>query len=317
MFATRLRLNRIFYFSKFTSLFISAYMEMNNLELVSVKEVLIKRINSFKSTTLPDIISVEEPLEILLQYGPENQRILKNISVTMRTPGNDIQLAIGFLFTEGIISSYDNVKDAYHLETGCKIQKKNSIQIELKEDFVPHLMKAERNFYTTSSCGVCGKGSIEAIKTVSSFSFANKPKLNLSLETLYQMPQRLRIAQSDFAATGGIHACGLFSADGELILSHEDVGRHNALDKLIGSALAANLLPLNKHILILSGRASFELIQKAAMSGISVVAAIGAPSSLAVELAIEFNITLLGFLKEDRVNIYNSSDTVSIETHQE
>ncbi|MCD0472243.1 formate dehydrogenase accessory sulfurtransferase FdhD [Flavobacterium sp. JAS] len=289
-------------------------MEMNNLELVSVKEVLIEKVAGFKSSAVSDILSVEEPLEIKILYGSENQRIQKNISVTMRTPGNDPELAVGFLFTEGIISSYQVVKEVSHLQTGCTKQKKNSIQVELKEDFVPHLMQADRNFYTTSSCGVCGKGSIESIKTVSSFSTINRPRLNISLDVLYQLPQKLRIAQSDFASTGGIHASGLFSAEGDLILLQEDVGRHNALDKLIGAALTSDLLSLNKHILLLSGRASFELIQKAAMAGISVVAAIGAPSSLAVELAVEFNMTLLGFLKEDRFNIYNSCDDVVIQT---
>ncbi|TPG45248.1 formate dehydrogenase accessory sulfurtransferase FdhD [Flavobacterium pectinovorum] len=288
-------------------------MEMNNLELVSIKEVLIKKVNGFKSSSITDILSVEEPLEIKILYGSENQRIQKNISVTMRTPGNDPELAVGFLFTEGIISSYNVVKQVYHLQTDCKSQKKNSIQVSLKEDFIPHLMQADRNFYTTSSCGVCGKGSIESIKTVSSYSIIDKPRLNVSLEILHQLPQKLRIAQSDFSATGGIHASGLFSIDGNLMLLQEDVGRHNALDKLIGAALKSDLLPLNEHILLLSGRASFELIQKAAMAGISIVTAIGAPSSLAVELAKEFNMTLLGFLKEDRFNIYNSCDTVEIE----
>jgi FdhD protein len=292
-------------------------MEMNNLELVSIKEVLIKKVNGFNSSTVSDILSVEEPLEIKIEYGPENQRIQKNVSVTMRTPGNDPELAIGFLFTEGIISSYNVVKNAFHLQTGCKFEKKNNILVDLKEDFIPHLMQADRNFYTSSSCGVCGKGSIESIKTVSSFNHTNRPELHLSTAILHQLPQKLRLAQSDFASTGGIHASGLFSIEGNLMLLQEDVGRHNALDKLIGAALASDLLPLNQHILLLSGRASFELIQKAAMAGISIVAAIGAPSSLAVELAKEFNITLLGFLKEDRFNIYNSSDEVIIETsHQ-
>jgi FdhD protein len=289
-------------------------MEMNKLGLVSVKEVLVRKINGFKSSSVLDILSIEEPLEIRVQYGPRNQRVQKNISVTMRTPGHDQELAVGFLFTEGIISSYAVIKDVYHLDIDCQLQKKNSIQVELKEDFIPHLMQSDRNFYTSSSCGVCGKGSIESIKTVSSFSTLNKPKLNLSLDVLYQLPQKLRRAQSDFSTTGGIHASGLFSIEGDLLLLQEDVGRHNALDKLIGQALARNLLPLNNHILLLSGRASFELIQKAAMAGISIVAAIGAPSSLAVELAQEFKITLLGFLKEDRFNIYNSCDEISIKT---
>ena len=288
---------------------------MNNLELVSVKEVLIQKVNNFKSTSLSDTLSIEEPLEIRIQYGTKNQRVQKSISVTMRTPGNDLELAIGFLFTEGIISSYQVIKDAYHTQMTCELQKKNIVQIELKEDFIPYLMQSDRNFYTTSSCGVCGKSSIESIKTVSPFHSMDNPKLNISLNTLYQLPQKLRTAQDDFTATGGIHASGLFSIEGNLILLQEDVGRHNALDKLIGSALITNSLPLNKHILLLSGRASFELIQKATMAGISIIAAIGAPSSLAVELATELNITLLGFLKKDRFNIYNSSDQITIQTH--
>lgn len=285
---------------------------MNDLELVSIKEVCITKVNGLESSSLLDILSVEEPLEIRISYGPEAEKIHKNISVTMRTPGNDFDLAIGFLFTEGIITSYQDVKKVYHTQTDCSFQKKNIVQVDLVENFIPHLMSSDRNFYTTSSCGVCGKSSIQSIKTVSTFNPLDNPKLNILTEVLYQLSQKLKTAQSSFAVTGGIHASGLFTIEGDLVFLQEDVGRHNALDKLIGNALANNLLPLNKHILLLSGRASFELIQKAAMAGISVVAAIGAPSSLAVELAVEFNITLLGFLKEDRFNIYNSSDQVVI-----
>jgi FdhD protein len=289
-------------------------MEINNPELVSIKEVPIRKVTGFKSLSLSDTLSIEEPLEIRIQYGPINQRVHKSISVTMRTPGHDEELAIGFLFTEGIISSYHVVKNVSHVALECKLKKKNIVLVELIEDFVPHLMQADRNFYTTSSCGVCGKGSIEAIKTVSPFKSLTKQNLNISSDVLYHLPQKLKRAQNNFAATGGIHAAGLFSVEGDLNLLREDVGRHNALDKLIGKALSTHLLPLNQYILLLSGRASFELIQKAAMAGISVVAAIGAPSTLALELAIELNITLLGFLKEDRFNIYHSSDELSIQT---
>ncbi|RYJ38355.1 Protein FdhD-like protein [Flavobacterium anhuiense] len=287
-------------------------MEITNIGPVSVKDVPITKINAFNSEAVLDMLSVEEPLEIKILYGPENQRTQKNISVTMRTPGNDHELATGFLFTEGIIPSYSIIKEVSHLAGQCTRQKQNSIQVELREDFIPQLMQADRNFYTTSSCGVCGKSSIESIKTVSAFSVKNKTVLHLSREILSQLPHKLRTAQTDFSNTGGIHASGLFSVDGDLILLREDVGRHNALDKLIGSALSADLLPLNKHILLLSGRASFELIQKAAMARISAVAAIGAPSSLAVDLAKEFNMTLIGFLREDRFNVYNSSDVAPI-----
>lgn len=287
---------------------------MKDSELVSIKDICIKKVDGFESSYFSDVLSVEEPLEIRISYGPEAEKIQKNISVTMRTPGNDLDLAVGFLFTEGIISSYQNIKKVYHIEKSCVTQKKNIVQVDLIENFVPHLVQTDRNFYTTSSCGVCGKSSIESIKTVSAFKNVENSKLKLSTTVLYQLPEKLRTAQGSFALTGGIHAAGLFTIEGELVVLQEDVGRHNALDKLIGNVLARNLLPLNNHILLLSGRASFELIQKAAMAGISIVAAIGAPSSLAVELAAEFNITLLGFLKKERFNIYNSTDQVVIPT---
>jgi len=290
---------------------------MTDLPLVGTRHKLVRKVNSIVGAPSLDLLSVEEPLEIRIRYGPESDRIQKNVSVTMRTPGNDLELALGFLFTEGIISSYHDVAGIYHIDMSCTSQKENIVQVELAEAFVPHLMHAERNFYTTSSCGVCGKGSIQSIRTVSPFNDWYKPELRLPTAVLYELPKKMKDAQSAFAATGGIHASGLFSLNGDLLLLREDVGRHNALDKLIGNALACDMLPLEQHILLLSGRASFELIQKAAMAGISIVAAIGAPSSLAVELAIEFDMTLLGFLKEDRFNIYSSSDRILIPTTYE
>jgi FdhD protein len=292
-------------------------MEIKNIDSGSIKHLPVRKVNGFNSSPFSDIISVEEPLEIKIGYGPPADRVQKNISVTMRTPGNDLELAVGFLFTEGIISSYDHIKDVHHAGMDCSSQKKNIVQVELDENFMPQLMQSDRNFYTTSSCGVCGKGSIQAIKTVSPFCNLEKPRLRIAIDILYQLPGKLKAAQNGFAATGGIHASGLFSIDGDLVLLREDVGRHNALDKIIGNALKSGLLPLSQHILLLSGRASFELVQKAAMAGISIVAAIGAPSSLAVELAADFNITLLGFLKENRFNIYHSSDRILIPTSNE
>ncbi|MRG44082.1 formate dehydrogenase accessory sulfurtransferase FdhD [Chitinophaga sp. SYP-B3965] len=275
-------------------------METNSLEAVSMKQVVISRMDGLSISEFSDILSVEEPLEIKIDYSAGIERTQKNISVTMRTPGNDLELAAGFLFTEGIISSKDDIKKVSHA------QMSNMVTLELAEGFTPSLMQSDRNFYTTSSCGVCGKDSIQSIRTVNSFCHLNKLQLDLSTDLLFRLPDKLREAQRGFAASGGLHASGLFSLDGELILLREDVGRHNALDKLIGTALFEGLMPLNQHILLLSGRASFELIQKAAMAGISIVAAIGAPSSLAVELAKEFDMTLLGFLKENRFNIYNA-----------
>jgi FdhD protein len=281
---------------------------MKELVTSSVKPIVIRKVNAHSNAPFPDVVSVEEPLEIRIGYGAGAERIQKSISVTMRTPGNDLELALGFLFTEGIISSYENVKSVRHAGTGCLSQRENIVQVELAEDFVPRLHQSDRNFYTTSSCGVCGKSSIQSIKTISPFRDQQKTKLSLSRDILYQLKGKLRTGQNGFAATGGIHASGLFTLPGELVILREDVGRHNALDKLIGNALMNNALPLNRHLLLLSGRASFELIQKAAMAGISLIVAIGAPSSLAVELAEELDITLVGFLKEDSFNIYHQSD---------
>lgn len=290
---------------------------MKNLLSLSVRHMPVEKVNGQTRVVLPDVLSVEEPLEIRICYGRDDQRIQKSISVTMRTPGNDIELAIGFLFTEGIISSFQEISSAHHVITDCSSQKENIVQVELMEGFTPKLMQADRNFYTTSSCGVCGKGSIQSIRTINRAWASPESKLHISPELLYQLPEKLRTSQSGFSATGGIHAAGLFSTNGDLILLREDVGRHNALDKLIGAALADHLLPLQHYILLLSGRASFELIQKAAMAGVLIIAAIGSPSSLAVDLASEFDITLLGFLNDKRFNIYNSGQRIKIPVHHE
>ncbi|WP_261511735.1 formate dehydrogenase accessory sulfurtransferase FdhD [Chryseobacterium paludis] len=279
----------------------------------SVKQIEIVKVKANSSFPYMDDVSVEEPLEIRVSYYAGDKKEFKSISVTMRTPGNDAELAVGFLFTEGIVSSRQQVKNIYFAEVECSRNSENIVTVELTEGFVPELMKADRNFYTTSSCGVCGKVSIESIRTVSSFHNHKKGKTDISLETLYQLSEKLQSFQNNFSATGGIHASGIFDSEGNLLALREDVGRHNALDKLIGYALSADLLPLNDKILVLSGRASFELIQKAAMAGISIVAAIGAPSSLAVDLAKEFDITLLGFLRDIRFNIYHSGSHFKIE----
>ena len=287
-------------------------MKVNELPEIFSKRKPVQKVNANDSSSVIDILSVEEPLEIRICYGPAEKRTQKSISVTMRTPGNDLELAVGFLFTEGIISCYKEVEKVHYIQVNCSSGKNNIVQVELAGDFTPKLMQADRNFYTTSSCGVCGKSSIESIRTVSPFSPVEKPVLYLSAGVLYQLPHKLRTNQNCFADTGGIHAAGVFTTGGQLVFLREDVGRHNALDKLIGAAFGNHSLPLSRHILVLSGRASFELIQKAAMAGIAVVAAIGAPSTLAVELAAEFDITLIGFLKENRFNIYNSCEQTVI-----
>ncbi|HNR20269.1 MAG TPA: formate dehydrogenase accessory sulfurtransferase FdhD [Bacteroidia bacterium] len=252
-----------------------------------------------------DLVAVEEPLEIKLSYSQNGKQHTKNISVTMRTPGNDTELAIGFLFTEGIIKQSHQVKN---VKSGAL---QNSITIEMMDGFDVALEKLNRHFYTTSSCGVCGKESIEAIKTIKEKTETNT-LLKVSADVLYSLPEKLNNAQSAFLQTGGIHGSALFNLHGDLIALREDVGRHNALDKLIGSMLMENKIPLTENILLLSGRASFELIQKSVMAGINLVVAIGAPSSLAVELAKEFNVTLVGFLKHERFNIYSHEERVEL-----
>ena len=270
----------------------------------------------------PDALAIEEPLEIRLVHGPVQARISQNLAVTMRTPGHDADLAIGFLFTEGIITDPLAVDDTQHLPIPCSENKQNTIQVSLKAEYQPKLDKADRNFYTTSSCGVCGKASIDAIRTVSAVGRSAAQTLQQNSEAdgdplldpaiLRALPQKLSAIQPVFADTGGLHAAALFNEAGELILVREDVGRHNALDKLIGAGLASSRNVFGRSILLLSGRASFELIQKAAMAQIPIVAAVGAPSSLAVSLAEEFGITLIGFLRANRFNIYSAIHRIQL-----
>lgn len=282
----------------------------------SVKYLSVVKVRDDDYIESADALAIEEPLEIRLKYGPQSAQITQNVSVTMRTPGNDAELATGFLFTEGIITQKENIESAVHCFIACAENKENIIEVTLQENVIPNLNNTERNFYTTSSCGVCGKASINAIKTVS--SFANDADDNrVEATVLYLLPELLSHHQHVFTATGGLHASALFDLSGKLLLTREDVGRHNALDKLIGAALAKNMLPLNKHVLLLSGRASFELIQKAAMAGITIIAAVGAPSSLAVQLAEEFNITLIGFLRGKRFNIYTGANRVLQDTYED
>jgi FdhD protein len=281
----------------------------------SIVQLPVTKVQAAISTCMSDSLAIEEPLEIRLEHGPVYNRQVQNISVTMRTPGNDKELAAGFLFTEGIIKKADDVAEVDYCFIACAENKENVIQVSLNESVIPDLKNTDRNFYTTSSCGVCGKGSINAIRTVSAYEH-QVDNNQVSAELLHQLPGMLSAHQDVFADTGGLHASALFSLTGELQFIREDVGRHNALDKLIGAALNKNLLPLKTSLLLLSGRASFELVQKAAMAGITIIAAVGAPSSLAVQLAEEFNITLLGFLRNNRFNIYSGAHRVVLPVYE-
>ncbi|MEP6611410.1 MAG: formate dehydrogenase accessory sulfurtransferase FdhD [Mucilaginibacter sp.] len=281
----------------------------------SVKRTAIIKVNDADGTETFDALAIEEPLEIRLSYDSNGEEKTQNVSVTMRTPGNDAELAAGFLFTEGVVKNAGEVAGVDYCFIACAENKENVIQVTLREGVVPDLKNTERNFYTTSSCGVCGKGSIDAIRTVGNF-VKQDDDITVDSDLLYRLPEILREQQAVFEETGGLHASALFNLDGELLLLREDVGRHNALDKLIGASLQQGLLPLNNHILLLSGRASFELVQKAVMAGIRIIAAVGAPSSLAVEMAAEFDITLAGFLRDRRFNIYTAARRIVTPIHE-
>ena len=280
-------------------------------------ETAIRRVHSGSDIEdRADVLAVEEPLEIRIGYYDKGKLTHKPISITMRTPGDDAELAAGFLFTEGIIGSPDQIKQIRHC--GLKIGKgagaldrvsalnSNTIRLDLRDGIDIDLKRLERNFYTTSSCGVCGKSSIEALRT--GVKELPKNTLTVSSALIHSLPSLLRNSQSVFDKTGGLHASALFDANGEIDIVREDVGRHNALDKVIGAKFLAGEMPLNDKVLMVSGRASFELVQKALMAGIPILAAVGAPSSLAVELAREFGMTLIGFVRDDRFNIYTGQN---------
>ena len=271
----------------------------------SISPTEVHRLEGQKLSLQPDFVAVEEPLEIKLLVG--DSTAAQPISVTMRTPGNDESLALGFLFTEGIIKHGNDVQSIHVAEDPSG----NALTVQLKSHVTVDLAKLERHFYTTSSCGVCGKASLEAVQQQCNIELA-KTQWKVPSQVLYSLPDSLRNQQANFAQTGGIHGCALFDLDGHFILSAEDVGRHNALDKLIGHGISSMpTIPLSNHILMLSGRISFELVQKAAMAGIRFIAAVGAPSSLAIDLAEDMGITLVGFLRGERCNIYTHPHRVN------
>jgi FdhD protein len=269
-----------------------------------VEDISIQQVSGAEITEANDQVAVEEPLEIQLAYGTATGRLQMNIAVTMRTPGNDEELAAGFLFTEGIIKNKEAIQEIKQLSFD-----ENRALVTLHENIQPDLANVSRNFYSTSSCGICGKASIEAIRTISYYRH-EKDGISINASVLYHLQDNLKKQQVVFENTGGLHASVLFGLEGNFIKLREDVGRHNALDKIIGAALVGGELPLSNCILFLSGRASFELVQKAAMAGLKIIAAVGAPSSLAVELAKEAGITLIGFLRSNRFNIYSEEQRI-------
>jgi len=267
--------------------------------------------NNFKD--VEDLVSIEEPLEISLKYKEKDNWVEQTLSITMRTPGNDQDLVRGFLFNEQIVKSLNDIDsiESYGDKVGqYKIQ--NKILATLNNSENVNISKIKRDFLTNSSCGVCGKSSLDALEIIKTTKTnASEPKI--SKDVIIQSPDILREGQSEFSKTGGIHASGLFNSDGKLIALREDVGRHNALDKLIGCALEKNQFDPKDQFITCSGRLNFELVQKVLMTDIGIMIGVGAPTSLAIDLANKFDITLIGFVKRDSFNIYTNNKKVKVE----
>ncbi len=275
---------------------------MNNFDGSPVSKVPVKKIDEQGVSAADDVVAVEEPLSIRLSWpgGGDIGREARDIAVTMRTPGHDEELALGFLFTEGILQSAAQVAAVTRpaTETGANI-----VHVELQAEPDIDLKRLERNFYVSSSCGVCGKASLEAIRTHAQFDLRGDDT-SMPAEVLTSLPDKLRAGQTTFAGTGSVHAAALFNQNGLCSEVYEDVGRHNAVDKVVGACFRDDRLPLRGIGLLVSGRASFELVQKARMAGCAMLAAVGAPSSLAIELAWEADMTLVGFVRDGRFNVY-------------
>jgi FdhD protein len=269
---------------------------------VTVRKPVL-RVDSGEVRTRPDTLAAEEPLEVRLDTTP--------LSVTMRTPGHDVELAHGFLLTEGVITSHLDIATARYCDSPGPDGRNtyNVLDVRLSPGVAPPDASVQRNFYTTSSCGVCGKAALDAVALRTHHSPADDP-LSITSEALTELPGKLRDGQRVFDSTGGLHAAGLFTSDGTLLALREDVGRHNAVDKVIGWALLDGRIPLAGCVLLVSGRASFELVQKAAMAGVPLLAAVSAPSSLAVDLAAEQGMTLVGFLRGMSMNVYTGQHRV-------
>jgi FdhD protein len=272
----------------------------------SKTKIRVRVVEDGRTRVRPDALATEEPMEIRVISGGSRQ----TVAVTMRTPGADFELAAGFLYGEGIVSSPEDIKKiSYCVDPEVDAEQQyNIVNVELRAGRKYDPRPLERHFYTTSACGVCGKASLEQLELRGCPVIPPGPEI--AAEKIYGLPQKLREAQGLFEATGGLHAAALFDAEGDLIALREDVGRHNATDKLIGWALLDGRLPLSNHAVMVSGRSSFEILQKCLTAGVPIVCAISAPSSLAVDVARRFNITLVGFLRGNRFNVYSAPERV-------
>ncbi|MDJ0919395.1 MAG: formate dehydrogenase accessory sulfurtransferase FdhD [Woeseiaceae bacterium] len=271
----------------------------------------VSKVDGSRRDQLADSVAIEEPLEIRLGYSTEDGRASKSLSITMRTPGDDFELAAGFLVSESIIrSGKDILSIEYCGKPAPDSGLNNVVRVELAGSVTVDTSRLQRHFYTTSSCGVCGKASLEALETAGMTPLTTNTS-TFSRQVLSDMPDRLRAQQDVFEQTGGLHAAAAFTTNGEIVCLREDVGRHNAVDKVVGRLLLDDQLPAGQLGLIVSGRASFELMQKALCAGMPLLAAISAPSSLAVKLARDFDMSLVGFLRGSRFNVYAGDQRVS------
>jgi FdhD protein len=275
-----------------------------------VVDVAVERIRAGSRSSGDDVLAAEEPLEIRIEHGPRGARRRRSVSVTMRTPGADVVLAVGFLFAEGIIHEADDVARAASCgPPSGPLGIRNVVRVELAPTVRVDEKRLSRSFVSNSACGLCGKSSLEGLPPVP--RTARRAPLIIQEALIHTLPDALRRTQAVFDRTGGLHAAALFDATGELLDVHEDVGRHNAVDKLIGAQLLARATPLSTRLMLVSGRAGYELVQKALVAGIPVLAAVGAPSSLAARLALEAGMTLIGFVRDGRFNIYSGAHRVA------
>lgn len=280
-------------------------------DLKGIKPYKILKVSSVSQETT-DYISVEEPLEIILRFGHPGKMHQKTIAITMRTPGDDEHLITGFLYNEAILKHPESDIEHFEFRFDCnaEVSEQQTVIAQIKSGILPKIEQLERHIYTSSSCGVCGRTSIDNMMEECVY-FLKQDNAKVKLSLIQSLPGLLRNAQDNFKLTGSLHACAIFDFGGKLIHFAEDVGRHNAMDKLCGKLLEQKLVPLDQHILVLSGRASFELVHKACMVACPVVASVGAPSSLAIDTAESFGISLIGFVKDHSANVYTHPQRIN------
>ena len=276
----------------------------------SDKTITVRHVTPEKTSDGDDRVAVEEPMEIRVAFGPDASRSARSLSVTMRTPGHDFELASGFLYTEGILTRSELIRNVEFCGPPAPGRRtSNIVRVDLAPEVELDLGRLQRHFFTTSSCGICGKASLDAIH-VQGIEKLNEDRPRIRASLIRELPGKLRSGQALFERTGGLHAAALVESDGSVLVVREDVGRHNAVDKLLGWSFLEGRTPLADQVMVVSGRASFEILQKALVAGLPMIVAVGAPSSLAVEMAERFGMTLIGFASLERFNVYSGRQRI-------